>query len=195
MKLLVATKNEKKRAELERILAPLGFVVVIDPALPEVEENGTTFEENARLKALAGYAVSGLPCVGDDSGLCVEALGGAPGVCSARFAGKHGNDGANAAKLLELLDGLPPEKRGARFVCALCCVFPSGKEILLRGVCEGAVAAAPKGKNGFGYDPVFLPNEFPGKTMAQLSAEQKDAISHRGRALRLLANKLKEELA
>ncbi|MCL2300861.1 MAG: RdgB/HAM1 family non-canonical purine NTP pyrophosphatase [Firmicutes bacterium] len=189
MKLVLATHNQKKRAELARILAPLGHDLT-DTPLSDVEETGLTFEENARLKAVSGCRESGLPCVGDDSGLCVDSLSGAPGVYSARFAGEHGNDRANIAKLLDMLKDVPEEARAARFVCAVCCVFPDGQEITLRGACEGRIAFEPAGAGGFGYDPVFLPAEAPGLTMAQLSPEIKDKLSHRGRALALLAEKL-----
>jgi len=191
MKLVLATHNQKKRAELARILAPLGHELA-DMPLSDVEETGLTFEDNARLKALSGCRESGLPCVGDDSGLCVDALNGAPGVFSARFAGEHGDDAANTAKLLRLLRDIPEEQRTARFVCAVCCVFPDGKEIIVRGTCEGKIAFEPAGTGGFGYDPVFLPDEAPGLTMAQLDAQAKDSISHRGRALEELGIRLQE---
>jgi len=186
MTLVLATHNQKKRAELARILAPLGHSLA-DVPLPDVEETGLTFEENARLKAESGCRESGLPCVGDDSGLCVDALDGAPGVYSARYAGQHGDDRANIEKLLRLMKDVPEEARASCFVCAICCVFPDGKELTLRGTCEGKIAFEPVGTGGFGYDPVFLPDEAPGFTMAQLPPEIKDRLSHRGRALALLA--------
>ena len=189
MKLVLATHNQKKRAELARILAPLGHTLA-DVPLSDVEETGLTFEENARLKAVSGCRESGLPCVGDDSGLCVDALGAAPGVFSARFAGEHGNDQANNARLLRLMKDVPQEARTARFVCAICCIFPDGRELTLRGTCEGKIAFEPVGTGGFGYDPLFLPEEAPGLTMAQLPPEIKDKLSHRGRALALLAKNL-----
>ena len=190
MTLVLATHNAKKRAELARILAPLEHTLA-DAELSDVEETGLTFEENARLKAESGCRESGLPCVGDDSGLCVDALDGAPGVYSARFAGEHGNDAANIGKLLELLQDVPEAARTARFVCAVCCIFPDGGEITLRGTCEGKIAFAPSGTGGFGYDPVFLPDEAPDCTMAQLQSKEKDKLSHRGKALALLAEKLR----
>jgi len=192
---VIATHNAKKREELARILVPLGYTIV-DAALSEVEETGATFEENAALKAENGCRESGLPCVGDDSGLCVDALNGAPGVYSARFAGggradaKHGDDAANIAKLLDLMKDVPGERRAARFVCAICCVFPDGRRITARGVCEGSIAREPAGEGGFGYDPVFLPDEAPGFTMAQIGASRKDGISHRGRALQELGMRM-----
>ena len=190
MEFLLATHNAKKRAELARMLAPLGFSLG-DIPLSDVEETGTTFAENARLKAASGCEETGLPCIGDDSGLCVDALNGEPGVYSARYAGEHGNDGANINKLLEAMQGVPESKRAARFVCAVCCVFPDGTEIYVQGKCEGKIALVPAGGGGFGYDPVFLPDEVPDSTMAQLSAAQKDEISHRGRAIALLCEELR----
>jgi len=189
MTIVLATHNKKKRAELARILAPLGHDLA-DVPLSDVEETGLTFEENARLKAASGCRETGLPCVGDDSGLCVDALDGAPGVFSARFVGTHGDDEANIAKLLDMLRDTPEERRTARFVCSICCVYPDGREIALRGTCEGRIAFGRVGTGGFGYDPVFLPDEAPGFTMAQLSPETKDKLSHRGKALALLAEKL-----
>jgi len=189
MTLVLATHNPKKRIELARILAPLGHTLA-DVPLSDVEETGLTFEENARLKAASGCRESGLPCVGDDSGLCVDALDGAPGVYSARYAGIHGDDRANIAKLLHELKNVPVQLRRARFVCAVCCLFPDGREITLRGTCEGRIAFEPAGESGFGYDPVFLPEDVPGHTMAQLAPEVKDQLSHRGRALSLLARRL-----
>ena len=190
MEFLLATHNAKKRVELARMLAPLGFSLG-DVPLSDVEETGTTFAENARLKAASGCEESGLPCIGDDSGLCVDALNGEPGVYSARYAGEHGNDGANINKLLEAMQGVPESERTARFVCAVYCVFPDGTEINVQGTCEGKIALIPAGEGGFGYDPVFLPDEVPGYTMAQLSAAQKDEISHRGRAIALLIKELR----
>lgn len=189
MDIVIATHNSKKRLELQRMLAPLGYDV-LDISLSDVEETGHTFEQNAKLKAASGCRESGLPCIGDDSGLCVDALDGAPGVYSARFAGDHGNDAANMEKLLHLMKNVEIEARTARFVCAICCIFPDGREITVRGTCEGHIGHAKAGEGGFGYDPVFLPNEVPGRTMAQLHADQKDSISHRGRALSQLAAQL-----
>jgi len=187
--IVVATHNRKKRAELARMLEPLGFSLA-DIPLPDVEETGATFMENARLKAAAGCSATGLPCVGDDSGLCVDALNDAPGVYSARYAGKHGDDDANMSKLLEELQDIPVNRRAARFICAICCVFPDGREINVQGRCEGKIAMAPIGEGGFGYDPIFLPNEVSGFTMAQLSTTRKDGISHRGQAIALLCSEL-----
>jgi XTP/dITP diphosphohydrolase len=188
--MILATHNKKKLDELRRILQPLGYAVIPGDALPDVEETGQSFAENACLKAAAGCAASGLPCAGDDSGLCVNALGGAPGVFSARYAGQHGNDGANIRKLLSALGELPAEQRAARFVCAICCCFPDGRKITAQGVCEGKIAFTKSGAGGFGYDPVFLPNAYPGKSMAELTPAEKDGVSHRGAALRALAAQL-----
>ena len=193
---LIATKNMKKRDELQRILAPLGIQAVLAEELgfdlTDVEETGDTFEANALLKAKSGCAESGLPCIADDSGLAVDALDGAPGVFSARYAGEHGNDTLNNEKLLKKLENLPAEKRAARFVCAACCVYPDGREITVRGECLGTIAFESAGSGGFGYDPLFLPVEMNDKTgvqrtMAQLNSAEKDEISHRGKALRQLA--------
>lgn len=196
MTFLLATHNLKKRAELARILAPLGITVQTADeagvALTDVEETGETFEENAVLKAESGCRESGMPCVADDSGLEVDALDGAPGVYSARYAGEHGNDGKNIEKLLDALRDVPQEKRTARFVCTACCMFPDGTRRITRGVCEGTIGFAPSGNGGFGYDPVFLPAEAQGRTMAQLTDSEKDAISHRRRALEQLAQALRK---
>ncbi len=199
MDYLIATHNMKKRDELARILAPLGIRVLLDHEagieLSDVDETGVTFEENALLKAQSGCRESGLPCIADDSGLCVDALDGAPGVYSARYGGEHGNDKANNEKLLKVLDGLDITKRTARFVSVACCVYPDGKVITARGECEGAIGFEPRGNGGFGYDPLFLPKDFGGEmTMAQLSAEQKDSISHRGKSVRILAAALEEHI-
>jgi len=191
--IVVATHNRKKRKELTRMLEPLDFSLA-DIPLPDVEETGATFAENARLKAAAGCRATGLPCIGDDSGLCVDALNGEPGIYSARYAGKHVDDNANTRKLLNKMHDVPTSRRTARFICAICCIFPDGREIHTEGSCEGNIAVAPAGEGGFGYDPVFLPDEVPGFTMAQLSATQKDEISHRGKAITLLCNELRGAL-
>ncbi len=183
---IMATHNRHKVEELSRILEPMG-IHVETAELPEVEETGTTFEENARLKALSACRATGLPSVADDSGIAVDALNGAPGVYSARYAGEDATDADRNRKLLDELKDVPEERRSARFVSAICCVFPGGEEIAVTGVCEGSVAFAPRGQDGFGYDPVFLVGD---KTYAELSPAEKDAVSHRGKALRML----KEEL-
>lgn len=198
MDFLIATHNMKKRDELSRILKPVGVRALLAEEvgvdLTDVEETGTTFEENAFLKAQSGCLESGMPCIADDSGLAVDALDGAPGVFSARYSGEHGNDDKNNELLLENLKDVPMEQRTARFVSAVCCVFPDGRKITVRGECEGKIAFDLKGNGGFGYDPLFLPEGYEGKTMAQLTPEEKDSISHRGKALRLLSKKLEEIL-
>lgn len=191
MDFLIATHNMKKRDELQRILSPLGVhVLTADEAgvdLTDVEETGTTFEENALLKARSGCKDGKMPCIADDSGLCVDALDGAPGVYSARFAGEHGNDDKNNEKLLSLLSDVPPEKRTARFVSTVACVFPDGRELVVRGECEGKIGYEKRGENGFGYDPLFYVGE---RTFAEFTPEEKDAVSHRGNALRALTEAL-----
>jgi XTP/dITP diphosphohydrolase len=196
-RLLVATKNEGKVAELRRILADLDVELVSadELGLPDVEETGETFEANALLKARAQAAASGLMTIADDSGLEVDALGGAPGVHSARYAG-HAGPGAAAAnvrKLLTALEGVPDAARSARFRCVLALVDPEdpreGHAALAEGRCEGWVAREPSGHGGFGYDPIFLP-EGMGCTMAELGDTEKDAISHRGRACAALRDQL-----
>lgn len=195
MKFIIATHNLKKRDELQRILAPLSIeVLTAEEAgveLTDVEETGVTFEENARLKAVSGCQESKMPCIADDSGLEVDALNGEPGVYSARYAGEHGNDGKNIEKLLFNLKDVPEEKRTARFVSSVCCVFPDGRELTVRGTCEGKITFEPQGNGGFGYDPVFL---YDGKSFGTFTAEEKDKVSHRGNALRKLAEELPKYL-
>lgn len=183
---IIATHNQKKLNELERILEPLN-ISAVTAELEEVEETGTTFRENAYLKAEAACRQTGMPAVADDSGLMVDALDGAPGVYSARYAGEGASDADRIAKLLANLKEVPKEKRTAKFVSAVCCVFPDGKRIDVQGECPGEIDFEPHGNGGFGYDPVFLVN---GKSFAELSAEEKDSISHRGRALKKLAEQL-----
>lgn len=195
MKFIIATHNMKKQAEMQRILSPLGIEVVtaemVGKELTDVEETGTTFEENAVLKAESGCRESGFPCIADDSGLAVDFLGGEPGVYSARYSGEHGNDEANIQKLLKNLENVPDENRTARFVCMVCVCFPDGKKLVVDGKCEGRIGFEKHGENGFGYDPVFMVGE---KSFAELTAEEKDRISHRGNALRKLAQMLPEYL-
>ena len=187
MKIIIATHNKHKLQEMSRILSPMGYEVVTDTdlgiELSDVEENGETFLDNARIKAEAGCKESGLPCIADDSGLCVDALDGAPGVYSARYSGVHGDDDGNNRKLLAELDGVPTEKRTAHFACAICVSFPDGREVTATGKCEGYIGYEKKGTNGFGYDPLFMVGE---RSLAEMSAEEKDAISHRGNALKEL---------
>lgn len=193
MDFILATNNMKKLAEMQRILSPLGINVVtakmLGKEIPEVEENGKTFEENARIKALSACKTTNLPAIADDSGLCVDYLDGAPGIYSARFSGEHGNDEKNNDLLLEKLGDIPIEKRTAYYVCAIYCVFPDGKEITVRGECHGHIGFERDGNGGFGYDPLFIIN---GKSFGRYTAEEKDKISHRGNALRALTEKLKE---
>ena len=195
MKFIIATHNMKKQAEMQRILSPLGVEVLTAEmagvTLTDVEETGATFEENAVLKAESGCRESGLPCIADDSGLSVDFLGGEPGVYSARYCGKHGDDEANIQKLLKKLEGVPEEKRTARFVSVVCVCFPDGRKLTVDGKCEGKIGFEKHGDNGFGYDPVFMVGK---KSFAELSADEKDKISHRGNALRKLAQVLPEYL-
>ncbi|MCI7333475.1 MAG: XTP/dITP diphosphatase [Oscillospiraceae bacterium] len=195
MKFIIATHNMKKQAEMQRILSPLGVEVLTAEmagvTLTDVEETGATFEENAVLKAENGCRESGLPCIADDSGLSVDFLGGEPGVYSARYSGTHGDDEANIQKLLKKLEGVPEEKRTARFVSVVCVCFPDGRELTVDGKCEGKIGFEKHGDNGFGYDPVFMVGK---KSFAELSADEKDKISHRGNALRRLVRILPEYL-
>ena len=195
MQFLLATHNRKKQAEMQRILSPLGIeVLTADMAgidLTDVDETGETFSENAFLKAHSGCIESGLPCIADDSGLCVDALGGAPGVYSARYSGVHGDDDANIAKLLDALKDVPEAKRTAYFACAVCVCFPDGRKLELEGRCNGKIGYEKRGNDGFGYDPVFLVGD---RSFAQFTANEKDAVSHRGNALRKLCKALPDYL-
>lgn len=190
MKFIIATHNKKKLAEMERILNPIG-IEVSTTQLQEVDEIGTTFAENAYLKANAACKETGLPAIADDSGLAVDALNGAPGIYSARYAGEHATDLQKMEKLLCELKDVPKEKRTARFVCSICCVFPNGDCITAEGTCEGNIAFELTGDGGFGYDPIFLVGE---QSFAQLSDAEKDRISHRGKALMLFSQKLQKYL-
>ncbi len=191
MDFLLATNNMKKLAELKRVLSPLGVNVVtakmLGKTLDDVDENELTFEGNAKIKAHAACEQFNMPAIADDSGLCVDYLDGAPGVYSARFSGVHGDDEANNDLLLEKLSGVDIEKRGAHYVCAICCVFPDGRKIVVRGECYGQIGFERDGNQGFGYDPLFIIN---GKTFGNYTDEEKDKISHRGKALRLLKAEL-----
>ena len=193
MDFILATNNMKKLAEMQRILSPLGINVVtakmLGKQIEDVEEDGKTFEDNAKLKARAACKEMNMPAIADDSGLCVDYLDGAPGIFSARFAGEHGNDEKNNDLLLEKLDGVPLEKRTAHYVCAICCTFPDGREIVVRGECNGVIGFERDGHEGFGYDPLFLVD---GKAFGRYTAEEKDKISHRGNALRLLTKELEK---
>lgn len=190
MKFVIATHNKHKLQELQRILSPLG-IDAVTADLSEVEETGTTFSENAYLKAKSACDETGLPAVADDSGLEVDALDGRPGVYSARYAGEDATDAQRIQKLLGELTEVSAEKRTARFVSAICCVFPNGDILRAEGDCPGSIAFAPAGEDGFGYDPIFLCGE---KTFAQMTAAEKDAVSHRGKALENFHLVLKEYL-
>lgn len=182
--LILATRNRHKVDELQALLQPLGISVksALDyPDMPEVIEDGSTFEENAVKKAVEVSRFTGLPALADDSGLSVDALGGAPGVFSARFAGEDHNDRANNAKLLQLMADIPDGERQAHFVCILAYATPSGNIHTFRGICEGMILRETRGNHGFGYDPLFFLPKY-GKTMAELEPEEKNRISHRAKA-------------
>ncbi len=196
MKILLATRNKNKAREVARILSEykgnLGEIelVTLDDVgiTDDVEENGTTFEENAMIKAKAG-AATGLITLADDSGIEVDALGGAPGIFSARFAGGHGDDEANNALLLKKLEGVPREKRTARYAVAIACVLPNGESFTVRGTTEGLILNAYDGEGGFGYDPLFWSLDLE-KSFGRATPDEKNGVSHRGRAVRLAAEEL-----
>ena len=190
-RLVLATLNPHKIAELERILADgqvAADLVSLGefPGAPDVAETGATFAANALLKATAVAQFTGLPAVADDSGFCVDALNGMPGVLSARWSGQHGDDEANLQLLLGQLADVPDERRGAHFTCAAALVLPAGRQHVSEGTVHGRVTRLPRGEHGFGYDPIFVPDRSE-LTTAEMTPEAKDAISHRGRALRALA--------
>jgi len=196
MKMVLASRNRKKIAELQTLLGesfPDLELLSLDDVgfVGEIEETGETFEENALIKAQTACRVSGLPGIADDSGLAVDALNGAPGVYSARYAGGHGDDEANNAKLLSELENVPDEKRTASFICCMAVVWPNGKKVTVQGSVSGLILREKRGNGGFGYDPLFYypPLE---KTTAELSAEEKNAVSHRGSAVRELCRVLKD---
>ncbi|MCQ4021636.1 MULTISPECIES: RdgB/HAM1 family non-canonical purine NTP pyrophosphatase [unclassified Ruminococcus] len=193
---IIASNNVHKVAELDRILNPLRIKALTAKQagvdLGDVEETGTTFLENARIKALAAYKRCNMPSIADDSGLMVDALNGAPGVYSARYAGEGASDGDKINKLLGELKDVPEKDRTATFVCSICCVLEDGSMIEVNGKCPGTIAFEPKGNGGFGYDPVFIVEG--GKSFAQLSDSEKDKISHRGNALRALKEELEKRL-
>jgi XTP/dITP diphosphohydrolase len=193
-KVVLATRNPGKIAELQRILAPYGVELVgLDDDFAPGPETADTFAGNAVAKAREAALHTGLPAVADDSGLAVDALNGMPGVLSARWAGKHGDDVANLELLLGQIADVPAERRGARFVCAAAAALPDGRELLVEASLEGFLVTEPRGGNGFGYDPVFVPAGGT-RTTAELTAEDKDAISHRGKAFRALVPLLVEAL-
>ena len=207
MDFILATNNMKKLAEMQRILSPLGINVVtakmLGITLPEVVEDGDTFEANAKIKAESACKITGLPAIADDSGLCVDYLDGAPGIYSARFANieihngvnvdneKNADDEENNNLLLKKLEGVDESERTAYYVCAICCIFPDGKEIIVRGECHGTIGFERDGNAGVGYDPLFIIN---GKSFGKYEGEEKDKISHRGNALRKLTKELENIL-
>ena len=207
MDFILATNNMKKLAEMQRILSPLGINVVtakmLGITLPEVVEDGDTFEANAKIKAESACKITGLPAIADDSGLCVDYLDGAPGIYSARFANielhngvnvdneKNADDEENNNLLLKKLEGVDESERTAYYVCAICCIFPDGKEITVRGECHGTIGFERDGNAGFGYDPLFIIN---GKSFGKYEGEEKDKISHRGNAMRKLTKELENIL-
>ncbi len=196
MTFILASNNQKKLGEMRKILGELGFSVLSQAEAGlsiEVEETGTTFEENSCLKAMGACDLLNMPCIADDSGLCVDALGGEPGVYSARYGGENCHSDKERYELL--LKNLGDRTdRSARFVSCITCIFPNGERIVCRGECEGEILFAPRGEGGFGYDPVFQPSG-SSKSMAELTAEEKNAISHRGKALHKFKEKLREYYA
>ena len=193
MKVILASKNPHKLTELSAILSQHGFEIALESEYGldiDVDETGTTFEENSLLKAEAVMKASRLPVLADDSGLMVDALNGAPGVYSARY-GHKSSDGERTAFLLENMKDVPDEKRTAKFVCVITCLWPDGRKIVARGECPGVITREVHGENGFGYDPVFYLPEL-GMTYAELPSEQKNAISHRARALQEFCRKYQQ---
>jgi len=194
-RVVLATRNPHKVVELQRILDAVdgaGELIGVDafPNVPDVAETGLTFAENAILKAVAVAASTGVPAVADDSGLCVDVLGGMPGILSARWCGRHGDDRANLELVLAQLSDVADGNRAAHFACAAALALPSGHVEVVEGRLDGSLTRAPRGSNGFGYDPIFVPVGAT-RTTAELTPEDKDAISHRGRALRALAPRIR----
>ncbi|RAV32666.1 non-canonical purine NTP pyrophosphatase [Corynebacterium heidelbergense] len=206
LQILVASRNAKKLRELHRVLHAAGITDVEllslrdVPEYPETPETGATFADNALIKARDGVRHTGLPTVADDSGICVDALNGMPGVLSARWCGKHGEDATNNALLLGQLADVPEERRGAHYISVCALALPADlatavglpEETTVEGVWHGTLRTEPRGEEGFGYDPLFSPEEEPGTTVAELSAERKDELSHRGKALAQLVEPLKQ---
>ncbi|MBO1751690.1 RdgB/HAM1 family non-canonical purine NTP pyrophosphatase [Actinotalea sp. BY-33] len=206
-RLVLATHNQHKLGELRAILGPVVPGLAAQEVVgagevggPEPVEDGVTFAENALIKARALVAHTGLPAVADDSGLAVDVLGGAPGIFSARWSGRHGDDAANLALLLAQLADVPAAHRGAQFTCAAALVTPAGFEHVETGALRGRLTTEPRGEGGFGYDPALVPELQPARagdaelTCAELTAEEKNAISHRGQAFRALARVIAEQL-
>ncbi|MEI8066594.1 MAG: RdgB/HAM1 family non-canonical purine NTP pyrophosphatase [Actinomycetes bacterium] len=195
-KVVLATRNAGKIKEFERLLADFASDIEVlglndFPDMPDVDETGSSFEENALLKAREVSAFAHLPALADDSGLCVDALGGDPGIYSARWSGGHGDDAANISKVLGQLSGIPASERGARFRCAVALHLPDGSEVLRHGELVGEIVDQPRGSAGFGYDPIFQPLGFA-LTLGEFAHGEKDRISHRGKALRLMAPDLNQ---
>ncbi len=192
MKLVIASNNKGKIAEYKQMLCPLGYEVMSQSEAGitlEAEENGSTFEENAAIKARALFDEARCNVLADDSGLVIDALGGEPGVYSARYCGVPDSEGRNAL-VLEKMKDVPENKRNARFVAVIHFIYENGEEISVRGECEGSIGYAPKGDNGFGYDPIFM---YDGKSFAEHTQEFKNSVSHRGKALEKLVNVLSEK--
>lgn len=199
-KFVMATNNSHKIVEISRVMEELNINVVspkdINISLRDVDENGKTFAENAYIKAKACYDLTGFPSIADDSGICVDALDGKPGIYSARFAGENATDKDRNNLLLSMLKDTPKDKRGAHYTCAICCIIDSNTVIEVEGKCFGKIAFEESGNHGFGYDPIFITDEY-NITFGDLSDEQKDKISHRGLALLKLKDeimKIKEEI-
>lgn len=193
-RLVLATQNAHKVGELQEILTAAGLdveLVALSSDAPHVVEDGMTFADNAAKKARSAAAATGLPAVADDSGLCVDALNGMPGILSARWAGSHGDDAANLRLVLDQVGDVPDEHRGASFVCAAALALPSGDERVVEGRLVGRIVREPRGSGGFGYDPVFVPDGLD-VTTAEMTSEDKNAISHRGNAFRALAPLIRE---
>jgi XTP/dITP diphosphohydrolase len=194
-RVVLATRNQGKVTEFRRILEEYsaGEIKLLGlqdfPEMPDVEESGSTFEANALLKAHATAEFTKLPAIADDSGICIDFLDGAPGIFSARWAGQHGDDEANLQKVLREMSGITADKRGAQFRCVVALAHPNGEYIYEEGVMHGEIVDSPRGESGFGYDPIFQPTGFT-QTSAQLSAIEKDEISHRGKALRAITGRI-----
>jgi XTP/dITP diphosphohydrolase len=198
VRFVLATANPDKAAEIAAVLADSGLTLDLEarPAgIPDVEESGLTLEDNARLKAVAISDATAAAAIADDTGLEVDALGGAPGVRSARFAGERATYADNVGKLVAVLRDVPPERRTARFATVALARFPDGREVAATGTVEGVIAGQPRGREGFGYDPVFVPDEGDGRTFAEMTPEEKNLLSHRGRAFRTLADGLRAAAA